>query len=111
MLLNNEDNCNCMSRVVRILACVSLDNFKVKLTFFFFQDCSIPEIELCPQSDPACCPMYIQRAVANLEELNIPKSTSFTVKSGVYVSIFPYYSDWWLPTLTFSFVFQQVTCF
>ncbi|XP_044796630.2 very large A-kinase anchor protein isoform X3 [Bubalus bubalis] len=47
------------------------------------KDCSIPEIELCPQSDPACCPIYIQRAVPNLEELNIPKSVSFTVKSGV----------------------------
>nr|AOY33851.1 beta-gamma crystallin domain containing 3 [Castor fiber] len=50
------------------------------------KDCSIPEIELCPQSDPACCPMYIQRAVANLEELNISKSTSFTVKSGVWLA-------------------------
>lgn len=64
-------------------------------TFFFlsFQDCSIPEIELCPQSDPACCPICIQRAVPNLEELNIPKSVSFTVKSGVYVSASLHYSD------------------
>ncbi|XP_006171617.1 very large A-kinase anchor protein isoform X3 [Tupaia chinensis] len=50
------------------------------------KDCSIPEIELCPQSDPACCPVYIQRAVPNLEELNIPKSVSFTVKSGVWLA-------------------------
>uniref|UniRef100_A0A4W2F2A1 Crystallin beta-gamma domain containing 3 n=1 Tax=Bos indicus x Bos taurus TaxID=30522 RepID=A0A4W2F2A1_BOBOX len=50
------------------------------------KDCSIPEIELCPQSDPACCPIYIQRAVPNLEELNIPKSVSFTVKSGVWLA-------------------------
>ncbi|XP_028360163.1 very large A-kinase anchor protein isoform X1 [Phyllostomus discolor] len=50
------------------------------------KDCSIPEIELCPQSDPACCPIYIQRAVPNLEELNIPKSMSFTVKAGVWLA-------------------------
>ncbi|XP_054433374.1 very large A-kinase anchor protein isoform X2 [Pteronotus mesoamericanus] len=50
------------------------------------KDCSIPEIELCPQSDPACCPIYIQQAVPNLEELNIPKSVSFTVKSGVWLA-------------------------
>ncbi|XP_006868656.1 PREDICTED: uncharacterized protein LOC102821967 [Chrysochloris asiatica] len=50
------------------------------------KDCSIPEIELCPQSDPTCCPVYIQRAVPNLEELNIPKSVSFTVKSGVWLA-------------------------
>ncbi|XP_075398547.1 very large A-kinase anchor protein [Tenrec ecaudatus] len=50
------------------------------------KDCSIPEIELCPQSDPACCPIYIQRAVPNLEELNLPKSVSFTVKSGVWLA-------------------------
>nr|XP_051715342.1 very large A-kinase anchor protein [Oryctolagus cuniculus] len=50
------------------------------------KDCSIPEIELCPQSDPACCPVFIQRAVPNLEELNIPKSVSFTVKSGVWLA-------------------------
>ncbi|KAB0355386.1 hypothetical protein FD755_021894 [Muntiacus reevesi] len=50
------------------------------------KDCSIPEIELCPQSDPARCPIYIQRAVPNLEELNIPKSVSFTVKSGVWLA-------------------------
>ncbi|XP_036098718.1 very large A-kinase anchor protein [Molossus molossus] len=48
--------------------------------------CSIPEIELCPQSDPECCPVYIQRAVPNLEELNIPKSVTFTVKSGVWLA-------------------------
>ncbi|KAL1788914.1 very large A-kinase anchor protein, partial [Sigmodon hispidus] len=50
------------------------------------KDCSIPEIELCPQSDPGCCPIYIHRAVPNLEELNIPKSASFTVKSGVWLA-------------------------
>ncbi|XP_039077924.1 very large A-kinase anchor protein isoform X1 [Hyaena hyaena] len=50
------------------------------------KDCSIPEIELCPQSDPAYCPIHIQRAVPNLEELNIPKSVSFTVKSGVWLA-------------------------
>uniref|UniRef100_A0A452UDU5 Crystallin beta-gamma domain containing 3 n=1 Tax=Ursus maritimus TaxID=29073 RepID=A0A452UDU5_URSMA len=50
------------------------------------KDCSIPEIELSPQSDPACCPVHIQRAVPNLEELNIPKSVSFTVKSGVWLA-------------------------
>ncbi|XP_058411629.1 very large A-kinase anchor protein isoform X3 [Diceros bicornis minor] len=50
------------------------------------KDCSIPEIELCPQSEPACCPVYLQRAVPNLEELNIPKSVSFTVKSGVWLA-------------------------
>ncbi|XP_071070977.1 very large A-kinase anchor protein isoform X2 [Dasypus novemcinctus] len=50
------------------------------------KNCSIPEIELCPQSDPACCPIYIQRAVPNLEELNIPKSMSFTVNSGVWLA-------------------------
>ncbi|XP_040836536.1 very large A-kinase anchor protein [Ochotona curzoniae] len=50
------------------------------------KDCSIPEIELCSQSDPACCPVFIQRAVPNLEELNIPKSMSFAVKSGVWLA-------------------------
>uniref|UniRef100_A0A8C3WWS9 Crystallin beta-gamma domain containing 3 n=1 Tax=Catagonus wagneri TaxID=51154 RepID=A0A8C3WWS9_9CETA len=50
------------------------------------KDCSIPEIELCPQSDAACCPICIQRAVPNLEELNIPKSVSFTVKTGVWLA-------------------------
>ncbi|XP_053420976.1 very large A-kinase anchor protein [Nycticebus coucang] len=50
------------------------------------KDCGIPEIELCLQSDPACCPVYIQRAVPNLEELNVPKSVSFTVKSGVWLA-------------------------
>ncbi|KAK1343803.1 hypothetical protein QTO34_014356 [Cnephaeus nilssonii] len=50
------------------------------------KDCSIPEIELCLQSDPPCCPVCIQRAVPNLEELNIPKYVSFTVKSGVWLA-------------------------
>ncbi|XP_058587637.1 very large A-kinase anchor protein isoform X2 [Neofelis nebulosa] len=50
------------------------------------KDCSIPEIELCPQSDPEYCPIHIQRAVPNLEELNIPKSVSLTVKSGVWLA-------------------------
>uniref|UniRef100_A0A673TMH9 Crystallin beta-gamma domain containing 3 n=1 Tax=Suricata suricatta TaxID=37032 RepID=A0A673TMH9_SURSU len=50
------------------------------------KDCSIPEIELCLHSDPAYCPIHIQRAVPNLEELNIPKSVSFTVKSGVWLA-------------------------
>ncbi|XP_012329570.2 very large A-kinase anchor protein isoform X1 [Aotus nancymaae] len=50
------------------------------------KDCSIPEIELCPQSDPACCPIYVQRAVPNLEELNMSRSVSFTVKSGVWLA-------------------------
>nr|KAF6473790.1 crystallin beta-gamma domain containing 3 [Rousettus aegyptiacus] len=49
------------------------------------KDCSIPEIELCPQSNPTC-PIYIQRAIPSLEELNIPKSVSFTVKSGVWLA-------------------------
>ncbi|XP_037381568.1 very large A-kinase anchor protein [Talpa occidentalis] len=50
------------------------------------KDCSIPEIVLCAQSDSACCPIYIQRAVPNVEELNIPKSVSFTVNSGVWLA-------------------------
>ncbi|KAK7812538.1 hypothetical protein U0070_014871, partial [Myodes glareolus] len=50
------------------------------------KDCSIPEIELYPESDPGCCPIYIHRAVPNLEELNIPKSASFMVKSGVWLA-------------------------
>lgn len=50
------------------------------------KDCSIPEIELCPKTDPGCGPIYIHRSVPNLEELNIPKSTSFTVKSGVWLA-------------------------
>ncbi|XP_055994567.1 very large A-kinase anchor protein [Sorex fumeus] len=50
------------------------------------KDCSIPEIELCPQSDPTSCPIYIQRAVPNLEELNIPKTMLLTVKSGVWLA-------------------------
>ncbi|KAM8770677.1 very large A-kinase anchor protein [Rhynchonycteris naso] len=50
------------------------------------KDCSIPEVELCPQSDPECCPVYIQQAVPNLEELNALKSLSFTVKSGIWLA-------------------------
>ncbi|XP_052015131.1 very large A-kinase anchor protein [Apodemus sylvaticus] len=50
------------------------------------KDCSIPEIELWPKSDPGCGPVYIHRSVPNLEELNIPKSTSFAVKSGVWLA-------------------------
>uniref|UniRef100_A0A8C2VAX2 Crystallin beta-gamma domain containing 3 n=1 Tax=Chinchilla lanigera TaxID=34839 RepID=A0A8C2VAX2_CHILA len=50
------------------------------------KNCSLPEIELHPQSDLACCPVYIQRAVPDLEELNISKSVSFTVKSGVWLA-------------------------
>ncbi|KAM5275258.1 very large A-kinase anchor protein [Hipposideros larvatus] len=48
--------------------------------------CSVPEIELCLHPDPACGPIYIQRAIPNLEELNVPKSVSFTVKSGVWLA-------------------------
>lgn len=77
--------------------------------FFFLQDCSIPEIELCPQSDPASCPVYIQRAVPNLEELNIPKTMLFTVKSGVYVSVSHYYSDWW-PLTYIVYMFHHMAC-
>ncbi|XP_029400077.1 very large A-kinase anchor protein isoform X2 [Mus pahari] len=50
------------------------------------KDCSIPVIELCPKTDPGCGPVYIHRSVPNLEELNIPKSTSFTVNSGVWLA-------------------------
>ncbi|GAB1300357.1 Beta/gamma crystallin domain-containing protein 3 [Apodemus speciosus] len=50
------------------------------------KDCSIPEIELWPKSDPGRGPIYLHRSVPNLEELNIPKSTSFTVKSGVWLA-------------------------
>ncbi|XP_021094497.1 very large A-kinase anchor protein isoform X2 [Heterocephalus glaber] len=50
------------------------------------KNCSIPEIELHPQTDPACCPVYIQKAIPDLEELNISKSVSFTVKSGVWLA-------------------------
>uniref|UniRef100_A0A8C6QR58 Beta/gamma crystallin 'Greek key' domain-containing protein n=1 Tax=Nannospalax galili TaxID=1026970 RepID=A0A8C6QR58_NANGA len=50
------------------------------------KDCSIPEIEICLQSDQGCFPISIRRAVPILEELNIPKSTSFTVKSGVWLA-------------------------
>ncbi|XP_021516229.1 very large A-kinase anchor protein isoform X1 [Meriones unguiculatus] len=50
------------------------------------KDCSIPEIELCTPSDPGCYPIYIHRSVPNLEELNVPKSTSFTVRSGVWLA-------------------------
>ncbi|CAO2638874.1 Very large A-kinase anchor protein [Lemmus lemmus] len=49
------------------------------------KDCSVPEIELCPESGPGCCPIYIRRAVPHLEELNIPKSAAFMVKSGVWL--------------------------
>ncbi|XP_074048407.1 very large A-kinase anchor protein [Macrotis lagotis] len=50
------------------------------------KDCSVPEIELCPQSDAACCPIYLQRSVANLEELNLPRSLSFAVRAGVWLA-------------------------
>uniref|UniRef100_A0A8C5KNQ0 Beta/gamma crystallin 'Greek key' domain-containing protein n=1 Tax=Jaculus jaculus TaxID=51337 RepID=A0A8C5KNQ0_JACJA len=60
--------------------------FNYLSNYFLFQDCSIPEIELCPQSDLGFGPIYIQRSVPNLEELNIPKSTLFTVKSGVWLA-------------------------
>uniref|UniRef100_H0VIC9 Beta/gamma crystallin 'Greek key' domain-containing protein n=1 Tax=Cavia porcellus TaxID=10141 RepID=H0VIC9_CAVPO len=50
------------------------------------KNCSIPEIELHPQSDPAYSPMHIQRAVPDLEALKISKSVYFTVKSGVWLA-------------------------
>ncbi|XP_023561807.1 very large A-kinase anchor protein [Octodon degus] len=50
------------------------------------KNCSLPEIELYPQSDPAYCSVYIQRAVPDLEDLNVSKSVSFTVKSGVWLA-------------------------
>lgn len=50
------------------------------------KDCTIPEIELRPKSDPGWCPIYIHRSIPNLEELNLPKSATFTVKSGVWLA-------------------------
>ncbi|XP_019612766.2 very large A-kinase anchor protein isoform X1 [Rhinolophus sinicus] len=61
-------------------------NFVLGSIKHVLKHCSVPEIEFCLQSDPACCPVYIQRAVPNLEELNVPKSASFTVKSGVWLA-------------------------
>ncbi|XP_074155934.1 very large A-kinase anchor protein isoform X2 [Sminthopsis crassicaudata] len=61
-------------------------NFVIGSIKRVLKDCRVPEIELCPQSDTACCPVYLQRAVANLEELNLPKSVSFAVKAGVWLA-------------------------
>uniref|UniRef100_F6QF07 Beta/gamma crystallin 'Greek key' domain-containing protein n=1 Tax=Monodelphis domestica TaxID=13616 RepID=F6QF07_MONDO len=61
-------------------------NFVIGSIKRVLKDCSVPEIELCPQSDAACCPIYVQKSVANLEELNLPRSVSFAVKSGVWLA-------------------------
>ncbi|XP_072474785.1 very large A-kinase anchor protein [Notamacropus eugenii] len=61
-------------------------NFVIGSIKRVLKDCSVPEIELCPQSDAACCPIYLQRSVANLEELNLPRSMSFAVKAGVWLA-------------------------
>uniref|UniRef100_A0A4X2JYW9 Beta/gamma crystallin 'Greek key' domain-containing protein n=1 Tax=Vombatus ursinus TaxID=29139 RepID=A0A4X2JYW9_VOMUR len=61
-------------------------NFVIGSIRRVLKDCSVPEIELCPQSDAACCPVYLQRSVANLEELNFPRSVSFAVKAGVWLA-------------------------
>ncbi|XP_068956833.1 very large A-kinase anchor protein isoform X2 [Petaurus breviceps papuanus] len=61
-------------------------NFVIGSIKRVLKDCSVPEIELCPQSDAACRPIYLQRSVANLEELNLPRSVSFAVKAGVWLA-------------------------
>ncbi|KAM9038786.1 very large A-kinase anchor protein isoform X2 [Sarcophilus harrisii] len=61
-------------------------NFVIGSIKRVLKDCRVPEIELCPQADTACCPVYLQRAVANLEELNLPRSVSFAVKAGVWLA-------------------------
>ncbi|XP_036603720.1 very large A-kinase anchor protein isoform X2 [Trichosurus vulpecula] len=61
-------------------------NFVIGSIKRVLKDCSVPEIELCPQSDAACCPIYLQRSVGNLEELNLPRSVSFSVKAGVWLA-------------------------
>ncbi|XP_043853238.1 very large A-kinase anchor protein [Dromiciops gliroides] len=61
-------------------------NFVIGSIKRILKDCSVPEIELCPQSDAAYCPIYLQRSIANLEELNLPRSVSFAVKAGVWLA-------------------------
>ncbi|KAM4889138.1 very large A-kinase anchor protein [Thomomys bottae] len=64
-------------------------NFALGSIKRILKDCSIAEIELCLKTEPECCSIYIQRAIPNLEELNLPQFKSFTVKSGVWLA----YSD------------------
>ncbi|XP_067402360.1 very large A-kinase anchor protein isoform X2 [Emydura macquarii macquarii] len=50
------------------------------------KDCSIPEIEFCPQVVSEGFPICIQSAVANLEELDVKSTFYVTVKSGVWLA-------------------------
>ncbi|CAM4423703.1 very large A-kinase anchor protein isoform X1 [Caretta caretta] len=53
------------------------------------KNCSIPEIEFCPQAGTEGFPVCIQSAVANLEELDVESTFYIIVKSGVWLA----YSD------------------
>uniref|UniRef100_A0A8C8RB41 Crystallin beta-gamma domain containing 3 n=1 Tax=Pelusios castaneus TaxID=367368 RepID=A0A8C8RB41_9SAUR len=53
------------------------------------KDCSIPEIEFCPQAGTEGFPICMQSAVANLEELDVKSTFYITIKSGVWLA----YSD------------------
>nr|XP_006124273.1 very large A-kinase anchor protein-like [Pelodiscus sinensis] len=53
------------------------------------KDCSIPEIEFCPQTGTEGFPVCIQSAVANLEELDIKSTFDINVNSGAWLA----YSD------------------
>ncbi|XP_075290915.1 very large A-kinase anchor protein isoform X2 [Opisthocomus hoazin] len=53
------------------------------------KDCGVPEIEFCLGASTEGLPICIQRAVANLEELDVEKNPYISVKSGVWLA----YSD------------------
>lgn len=73
---------------------ISESTFFLSFRIAVFQNGNLPTV------GPGMLPYLHPAAVPNLEELNIPKSVSFTVKSGVYVSASLHYSDGWLPKLT-----------
>ncbi|XP_030437259.1 very large A-kinase anchor protein isoform X1 [Gopherus evgoodei] len=81
MILNSLWDLRDMKRHPRNLAVGSIRHVT--------KDCSIPEIEFCPQAGTEGFPVCIQNAVANLEELEVKSTFYIIVKSGVWLA----YSD------------------
>uniref|UniRef100_A0A674K5N4 Crystallin beta-gamma domain containing 3 n=1 Tax=Terrapene triunguis TaxID=2587831 RepID=A0A674K5N4_9SAUR len=81
MVLNSLWDLRDMKRHPRNLAVGSIKHVT--------KDCSIPEIEFCPQAGTEGFPVCIQSAVANLEELDVKSTFYIIVKSGVWLA----YSD------------------
>uniref|UniRef100_A0A8C3H8D3 Crystallin beta-gamma domain containing 3 n=1 Tax=Chrysemys picta bellii TaxID=8478 RepID=A0A8C3H8D3_CHRPI len=81
MVLNSLWDLRDMKRHPRNLAVGSIKHVT--------KDCSIPEIEFCPQAGTEGFPVCIQSEVANLEELDVKSTFYIIVKSGVWLA----YSD------------------